>query len=177
MNKIREKMRYLKKWTRSFFLYRLLLDKKFEYEHAPKLVDVRWKKVQTYGTFRCPIQLLRVSIPTKNGTVLMRIEQTPYYPYIKSLIKGDINQFAKQKLCQHIKNFQPNVKLEQSLGETVKLVKVLKTKKFDSTVSIVTNPPIYNRKYAAYEVRIYDGFRRACIAKSLGFKYITCRIK
>lgn len=55
------------KFAKSLFLYRFLWDRNFYYKHNPKLIDIDWNKVQTCGTFRCPIRFLRASIATKKG--------------------------------------------------------------------------------------------------------------
>ncbi|UCE36781.1 MAG: hypothetical protein JSW00_14885 [Thermoplasmata archaeon] len=108
----------------------------------------------------------------------MKIEQTPQYPFIKTLIEQKSGQNTKEIYRQYIRRFKPEKDPNKALIQTEKLVEsILSVSDFGSDVTIITYPPKYNRKIRNYEVRIYDGVRRASIAKVLGFEYITCRLK
>ena len=157
---------------------RFLLARDFHYEHNPKLIDVGWKKVQSYGAFRCPIRFLRASIGTNKGKTLVKIEQTPHYRYVQGLVGGNIDSSTREVLSHYIKTFLPESIPEEVLEKTANLVKsMVQDPDFASKVSIVTYPPKRIRGTSAYEVRIYDGVHRACIANAMGYKYIRCRMK
>jgi len=178
MSSTKSKVKQTLKSARSLFLYHFLWAKDFHYKHAPELIDVGWNKVQTYGTFLCPIRFLRASIGTKNGKELMRIEETPHYRYIKGLVGGNIDSLAREIFRQYIKAFSPGIVPENGLEKTAKLVEsIICEPDFGSKVSIVTYPPKRIKGTSAYEVRIYDGIRRACIANAIGYRYIQCRIR
>jgi hypothetical protein len=175
---IESKVKQALKFAESFFLYRLLWGRNFHYKHDPKLIDVGWNKVQTYGTFCCPIRFLRAQIATKKGKILMKIEQTPHYGYIKSLVEDNVDSSAQEAYRQHIETFSPKSIPERELEKTAKLVKsIVCDPDFVSKDSIVTYPPKKIKGTAAHEVRIYDGVHRASIAKAMGYKYIQCRIR
>lgn len=175
---IESKVKQTLKFAESFFLYRFLWARNFHYKHNPKLIDVGWNRVQTYGTFRCPIKFLRASIATENGKVLMRIEETPHYRYIKGLVGGNIDSLAREIYRQYIKAFSPGIIPENGLEKTAKLVKsIICDPDFSSKVSITTYPPKRIKGTSTYEVKIYDGVRRACIAEAMGYRNIQCRIR
>jgi len=171
-------MRQVVKFLKSFFLYRFLWAKQFHYKHDPKLIDVGWSKVQTYGTFRCPIRFLRASIATEKGKLSMKIEQTPEYHYVRDIVRGNIDVSTRGAYRHYIETFFPGGISERRLEKTAQLVKaILCDPDFGSKVSIVTYPPKRIKETSTYEVRIYDGVRRACIANAMGYRYIQCRMK
>ncbi len=178
MNSIERKVKQTLKSTKSFLLYRFLWAKNFHYKHDTKLIDTGWSKVQTYGTFRCPIKFLRASIVTKKGKVLMRIEQTPPYSYIRGLIEDNVDSSTLKAYHQYIETFFPKSIPEMELEKTAKLVEsIMCNPDSGSKVSIVTYPPKRIKGTSTYEVKIYDGVRRACIVNAMGYRYIQCRMR
>jgi len=142
------------------------------------LIDVGWNKVQTYGIFRCPIRFLRASIATKKGKKFMKIEQTPYYHYIRNIVTGDIASSTREVYHQYLKTFFPGIIWEEEVEKTEKLVQsIICDPDCSYNVSITTYPPKRIKGTYTYEVRIYDGVRRACIAKAMGYRYIQCRVR
>jgi len=134
--------------------------------------------MQTYGTFRCPIRFLKASIATKNGRVLMRIEEAPHYRYIKGFVEGNIDSSAREIYRQCIKPFSPGIIPENGLEKTAKLVEsTICDPDSGSKVSIVTYPPKRIKGTSTYEVKIYDGVRRAYIANAMGYRYIQRRMR
>ena len=177
-NSIKNKIKQTRRFAKSFFLYRILWARNFHYKHNPKLIDVGWNKVQTYGTFRCPIGFLRASIATEKGRTLMKIEHTPQYHYVRDIVRGNTDSSTREVYRQYMKTFSPGGILERRLEKTARLVKaILCDPDFGSKVSIVTYPPKRIKGTSTYEVRIYDGVRRACIANAVGYRHIQCRIK
>lgn len=166
------------KFAKSLFLYRFLWARNFHYRHNPKLIDVGWNKVWTYGIFRCPIRFLRASIVTEKGKILMKIVQTPYYHYIRDLVRGDIASSTREVYQQYLKTFFPRIIWEEEVEKTEKLVKsIIFDTDFGYHSDIITYPPKRIKGTSTYEVRIYDGIRRVCIAKAMGYRYIQCRMR
>jgi len=166
------------KFAKSLFLYRLLWARNFHYKHNPKLIDVGWNRVQTYGTFRCPIRFLRASIATEKGNILMKIEQTPYYHYIRNIVTGDIASSTREVYRQYLKAFFPRIIWEEEVEKIERLVEsIICDTDFGYNSDIVTYPPKRIKGTSTYEVRIYDGVRRACIANAMGYRHIQCRIR
>ena len=173
-NNIARKIKRLLLATGNPFLYDLFWRIKFGYERNPMTIDVRWGIVDTSGVIQVPLIIIRASIATPTGNRLFKIEETPHYLWIKALIEGHDDRYARAKYREYTETYWPEESAEDALATVVNLVESFRAH-HDTPITIVTLPPALIGDSDIY-VQIYDGVHRAAIAKALGHQFIQCRL-
>ncbi len=153
------------------FLWRI----KFGYKQDLINIDVRWATVFTHGIIKVPLNILRAPIVTSDGTQLMPIEDTPHYPWIKSIVEGCENLHLRDRYSSYLENYFPDDDKLVGLAQVIALVSSFKAAvNYHSIITIVTQIPV--RYQGSFYIVIYDGVHRAAIAKALGHEFIKCRL-
>jgi len=138
-------------------------------------VDIRWAIVNTHGFIRVPLGMLRAPIPTPEGELLMPIEATPHYPWIKSLVAGRDDVHLRDKYREHWAAYHHRDDTQARLEQVEALVESFKTRAdHDSLITIVTHAP--TRYQGSDYIVIYDGVHRSAIATALGHEFVRCRL-
>ena len=156
------------------FLQELFWKHKFSYRRDPMPVDVRWGIVNTSGVIKVPLIIIRASIVTPTGNRLFKIEDTPHYPWIKALMEGHDDRYARAKYREYTETYWPEKSAEDALATVVALVESFRAHR-DTPITIVTLPPALIGYFDIY-VQICDGVHRAAIAKALGHEFVQCRL-
>jgi hypothetical protein len=167
---IRHKINIIKSY---YFCHRY---KEFNYQHEINTVDVGFKKVTTYGTFNCPIEQLRASIPTNNGKVLIKIEDAPTYHFMTALANKRNSESGEKIYYDYLCYRDPNTN-QESFDRTKQIKKNLVESirsDLDLDVCIVTRPPRYDRESKTHVMKIYDGLHRSTILRAMGVKHVKC---
>lgn len=157
------------------FIYNLFWRKKFGFKHDPMSVDVGWNVSDTSGVIQVPLNIVRAPIATPTGNQLVDIEDTPHYPWIKSLVEGHEDESARAKYRTYTETYWPEENADDALTAVVGLVDSFRSHHDDASITIITLPPELNEDSGFY-VQIYDGMHRASIAKALGHCFIQCRL-
>lgn len=148
---------------------------KFGYESDPQTINVRWAIVYTHGVINVPLNILRAPIVTPTGIQLMPIEDTPHYPWIKSLVEGSEDVYLRDKYRSYLEAYYPEEDTTAGLDQVVALVSTFQSgANRDSLITIVTHTP--TRYQGSDYIVIYDGVHRSAIAKALGHESIKCRL-
>lgn len=173
-NRITRKVRRTALLIVGFSLHDLSWRRQFGYKRDPKIIDVRWGMVDTYGVIQVPLNIIRASIVTPTGNRLFTIEETPHYPWIKALIEGHDDRYARAKYREYTETYWPEEIAEDVLATVVNLVESFRAH-HDTPITIVTLPPALIGDSDIY-VQIYDGVHRTAIAKALGHEFVRCRL-
>ncbi|ABQ25875.1 hypothetical protein [Geotalea uraniireducens] len=147
----------------------------FDYKKAARVIDVpRCDYAHIKATGTIPLELLRVRLRTPDGIKLRKIEETPHYVWIKSIVDGNEKEAHSQGYRDYIKIYEPNMDIEKRLNELRTLVAEISSSldKFVSETGIIIYVPeiTYRGDIVFF---IHDGNHRAAIAKAHGLERIA----
>lgn len=174
-NRITRKIKRMVSPISRFSFYDISWRRKYSYKVDPKSIDVRWSNVDTCGIIKIPINILLAPIVTPSGNRLFTIEETPHYPWIKSLVEGNEMMHLREKYREYLATYYPEEDTVAGLEQVVALVSSFKSgESHPSLITIVAHLPVHY-KGSDYVV-IFDGVHRSAVAKAMGHEFIQCRL-
>jgi len=147
----------------------------FNYQKKAMLIDIGWNTVKTSAIICVPIEFIRAGIETKEGIKSLRLEETPHYKYIKSIIDNTNIESEYLDYEYYMKTYQKGRNTEDDKNKLYEIANDISCK-FKSGINdcfIITNIPNISLRQGLI-VELYDGVHRAVIAKACGIKIINC---
>lgn len=161
-----------------FSLKEYLWMKKFKFRPCCHIEDIGWTTVTIRGIITAPINCLRASIVTQHGNERRRIENTPHYKWIKSLVSGVCDDQARQQYHEYLQTFFPEIDSSAMAKNVIMLVESICSSNYpNGTITIITKKPKRKFGFGPYYLRIFDGVHRSSCAKALGHTHVNCMIK
>lgn len=145
----------------------------FGYQPSISIVQVGSGVVETHGTICVPASSLRATLPGPTGEKLVRIEDTPHFRWIQSLVSGEENVVARSDYQVFLRSQASAEDADRRIEQVASLVKCMTATSLDE-LSIVTLEP---RKVGNEEiVVVIDWVHLAALAHALKVKKIKCKL-